>query len=131
MTEYKTEDYINYRIQRAKETILEVGVLIDNKLWNTAVNRLYYACFYAVSALLLSKGIKTSTHSGCLQKFGRYFIKTGLVSRDHGKHYTLLFENRLKGDYDDFVDFDKNTTLELFEPSKKLIEKIEELLKDQ
>ena len=51
MITYKTEDYYNYRLQRAKETILEVEVHIQNKFWNTAINRLYYACFYAVEAL--------------------------------------------------------------------------------
>ncbi len=45
MTEYNSEDYVNYRLQRAKETILEVDTLINNSFWNTAVNRLYYACF--------------------------------------------------------------------------------------
>jgi uncharacterized protein (UPF0332 family) len=38
-------DFISYRLQRANETILEVKILIDNKLWNTAINRMYYACF--------------------------------------------------------------------------------------
>ena len=53
MTDYSTEDYINYRIQKAKVTIEEVDILIHNKLWNTAVNRMYYASFYAVGALVL------------------------------------------------------------------------------
>jgi uncharacterized protein (UPF0332 family) len=51
MTEYKPEDYSNYRIQRANETIKEVETHIKNKFWNTAINRMYYACFYAVGAL--------------------------------------------------------------------------------
>ncbi|MBA7554875.1 hypothetical protein ES705_47511 [subsurface metagenome] len=59
MTEYKPEDYVNYRLQKAKDTILEVKTLIDNQYWNTAINRLYYACFYAVGALLIKNGVKT------------------------------------------------------------------------
>ncbi len=49
MTEYKPEDYSKYRLQKARETILEVEVQIQNKFWNTAINRMYYACFYAVA----------------------------------------------------------------------------------
>jgi len=45
MTDYLPEDYIAYRLQRAKETILEVEIHIQNEFWNTAVNRMYYACF--------------------------------------------------------------------------------------
>jgi uncharacterized protein (UPF0332 family) len=41
MTDYKPEDYINCRIQRARETIEEVQNHIENKFWNTAINRLY------------------------------------------------------------------------------------------
>ncbi len=71
MTTYRPEDYINYRIQRAKETILEVDVLIENEFWNSAINRMYYACFYAVGALLVKHGIETTSHSGTRQKFGQ------------------------------------------------------------
>ena len=75
MTGYRPEDYYIYRLQRAKETIHEVEVLIENKFFNTAINRMYYACFYAVGALLVKHGIETSSHSGTRQKFGQLFIK--------------------------------------------------------
>lgn len=52
MTDFTPEDYIKDRIDRANETIEEVRIPIDNRFWNTAINRMYYACFYAVGALL-------------------------------------------------------------------------------
>ena len=58
MTDYKPEDYAQYRLQRAKETIQEVKILIENKFWNTAINRMYYACFYAVGSLLVKNGVE-------------------------------------------------------------------------
>ena len=81
MTDYLPEDYIVYRLQRAKETIREVEIHIQNEFWNTAVNRMYYACFYAVGALLIKHGVKTSRHEGARQKFGQLFVKTGKVDR--------------------------------------------------
>ena len=57
MMEYKPEDYINYRYQKARDTIKEVETLIENQLWNTAINRMYYACYYAIGALLLKHQI--------------------------------------------------------------------------
>ncbi|HOW24521.1 MAG TPA: HEPN domain-containing protein [Bacteroidales bacterium] len=128
MKDYKQQDYVNYRIQRAKDTINEVDILIENKLWNTAVNRLYYACFYAVGALLMKDGIEFSSHSGCRQKFGQFYIQTGRISKDLGKYYSDIFEKRQKGDYNDFFDFDENSVLPLVEPSKRLIRDIESLL---
>jgi hypothetical protein len=52
MTDFTIEDYVKYRIGHAIETIEEVRVRIGNKFWNTAINRMYYACYYAVSASL-------------------------------------------------------------------------------
>ena len=46
------DDLINYRISRAFETIKEAESMIENEFWNASINRLYYACFYAVSGLL-------------------------------------------------------------------------------
>ncbi len=48
MTINRSEDYAEYRLQRAKETIAEVEKHIENEFWNTSINRMYYACFYAV-----------------------------------------------------------------------------------
>lgn len=130
MTDYLPEDYSNYRLQRAKETIPEVEKHLENKYWNTAINRMYYACFYAVGALLIKHGIKTSSHKGARQKFGQFFVKTGKMDRSLAKHYTDLFVKRSKGDYNDFFDFDEETATNLLPLTKEFIKKIEELVND-
>ncbi|OGU92059.1 MAG: hypothetical protein A2475_02920 [Ignavibacteria bacterium RIFOXYC2_FULL_35_21] len=56
------DDYVNYRLQKAKDTILEVEHYIKNEFWNTAINRMYYAYFYAVGALLVKNGISATSH---------------------------------------------------------------------
>ena len=127
MSGYNTDDYIKYRLQKANETIAETKVLLENKFWNTAVNRMYYACFYAVGALLVKNDVETSSHSGSRQKFGQLFVKTGLISRDLGKHYSDLFEKRQKGDYNDFFDLDEETALRLYQPFIDFIKEIEKL----
>jgi hypothetical protein len=45
MTDFTPEDYIKYRIARANETIEEVRIHIDNRFWNTAINRMYMLVF--------------------------------------------------------------------------------------
>ena len=52
MNKREKQELIAYRLRRARETIDEVDFLINNRLWNTAINRMYYSCFYAVIALL-------------------------------------------------------------------------------
>ena len=129
MTEYSPEDYINYRLIKAKETIEEVDILIKNKLWNTAVNRMYYASFYAVGALLIKYGLSARRHAGTRYLFGQHFVKTRLINRNLAKHYTDLFEKRNKGDYNDFYDYDEETVLRLLPQTKQLIQEIEKLIR--
>ena len=130
MNEKDRIELVSYRIRKARETFKEVDLHIKNQLWNTAVNRLYYACYYAVIALLVSKGIKAQSHAGVRQMFGLHFIKTNIIEKDLGKFYTDLFDKRQTGDYDDFIDFKKEDVLDLLEPADRLITKIEELLKE-
>ena len=59
MTISNREDYINYRFHRAEETFEEALILAKEERWNAVINRLYYACFYAVIALLIKNNIST------------------------------------------------------------------------
>jgi len=124
------EDLVLYRITRAKETLKEVEVLIENELWITVINRLYYACFYAISGLLIQREIKTETHKGTRMMFGLHFVKKGLVNRDLGKFYSDLFNKRHSSDYDDYIEISEEEAISYYEPSKILISKIEELIND-
>lgn len=130
MKEQERNELVNYRLNRARETIQEVEILIDNQLWSTAVNRIYYACFYAVSALLLHHQINAQTHSGIRRMFGLKFIKTGLIDKELGKFYTDIFDKRITGDYDDFVEFDANEVKSFVKPASLLIRKLEQIIEN-
>jgi uncharacterized protein (UPF0332 family) len=75
MIQQGKQDLIQYRLSRARETLDEVRELGKLGRWNGAVNRLYYACFYAVSALLLYKDLQPKSHAGVRQLFGLHFVK--------------------------------------------------------
>jgi uncharacterized protein (UPF0332 family) len=96
---------IEYRIARARETLEEAEVLADSGHWNACVNRLYYACFYAVSGLLSKHDLSSSKHSGIRSFFNRNFVKTGVFPKDTAAIYNSLFERRQEGDYEVFVTF--------------------------
>jgi len=96
---------IRYRLDRARESLDEALLLLDAGHINTCVNRLYYACFYAVSALLLTEGKASAKHSGVRALFDREWVKTGRVPIETGRFYRKLFNSRQQGDYDDFVQF--------------------------
>jgi len=114
-------DLIQYRIQRAFETLNEAQVLADAGKWNACVNRLYYACFYAVSALILKKDLSSAKHTGVKSLFNLYFVKPGIVPKEYGKMYNRLFERRQEGDYLDFFDFDEEKVRPWFDWTKEFI----------
>lgn len=124
-----TKDLINYRLERAKETLEDAKLLAEKQRWNSAINRLYYAAYYAVIALLLKENITSTTHNGAKTKFSEYFIKTGLYPTEFGRIYSQLFTWRQKGDYADLFDFTEEKVTPYFEPVEKLIELIEKALK--
>jgi|SRR5690554_4518719 uncharacterized protein (UPF0332 family) len=124
MTGSKT-DLIRYRLSRSKDTFIDARILADKERWNSAINRLYYAAYYAVIALLLKYNLKPTTHNGAKTVFSEHFIKKEIIPKEFGKLYSQLFTWRQKGDYDDLYDFNKENVLPYFEPVQKLIEIIE------
>jgi uncharacterized protein len=120
--------YVRYRMEKAEETY-EVALLLTGfKKWNSAINRLYYAAYYAVSGLLVNTGIETRTHSGVKTQFFLHFIKSGKIDLELGKLYADLFDWRQKGDYGDLFDFAESDVTPVLEPVRELIDSIVDIL---
>ena len=113
MTDEERKSLVSIRLQNAKETLDEVPVHIENGFWNTATNRMYYACYYMTTALLIKQGYSASTHSGVIRLFGQYFVSTGVVSREMGRLYSKVYELRQSGDYDDWISIGEEDILPL------------------
>lgn len=80
---------------------------VNSKLMNCfAMNRVYYAAFYAVSAALLERGASFKKHSGVRSAFHREFIKSGTLNTEWSKFYDRLFEDRQESDYIALTTFD-------------------------
>lgn len=119
---------IAYRMERAHEAIDEAKMLFDAGHINLYVNRLYYACFYAVSALLLTKNLSTSKHGHLRSLMHREFVKTNLIPKELGGHFDLLFDSRLKGDYADFARFKADDVSGWLEQTQAFVRHIEGLI---
>lgn len=116
--------YIKYRVAKPEEAFEVAELLVENQKWNAAINRLYYAVYYAVSALLAKAEIETKTHAGVKTQFLLHFVKTGKIEVYLGKMYADLFDWRQKGDYGDFFDFEEEDVVPLVEPTRALIDAI-------
>jgi uncharacterized protein (UPF0332 family) len=124
-------DLTQYRIDRALETLEDARILQKSKRWNACVNRLYYACYYAVSALLLQKGLFSSKHTGIRSMFNLHFVKTGKVPKDYAKTFNDLFERRQESDYVDFVRFTEQQVHPWVEQTEKFVSFIDSLIRNE
>lgn len=99
------EEGTRQRIERylaLARRVLRTGYLaLEDDDCITAVNRAYYAIFYAANALLVTKGLERSKHSGVIAAFRQHFVKTGVIEVKYSDFYGVVMEDRHKGDYDE------------------------------
>jgi len=96
------ERLARHRLGRAKEAFAEGEHLLTKNAFMGAVNRFYYAAFYAARSLLALRELDSSRHSGVISLFQKHFVKPGLISTDTAKALPRAFEKRQKSDYGDF-----------------------------
>ena len=92
-----------HRLAQAHETLAEAEQLLASQALRGAVNRLYYAAFYAARALLALREVDAARHSGVISLFQQHYVKTGLVAAETGKILARAFEKRQNSDYEDFA----------------------------
>jgi uncharacterized protein (UPF0332 family) len=128
MTDKDRKQVVMLRMENAHQSMLEAKVMIDNCFWNAAINRMYYACYYAATALLLKHGIEAQTHAGTRQMLGLHFIRTGKLSIELGNYYSNLFAKRHSGDYDVYIYFDRDTVMTIYPQAESFICELEKLI---
>lgn len=117
-----------YRIEKARTTLEQVKNIASTGYWDMIANRLYYAAYYAVSALLIQSGYSVQTHHGIIQMLGLHFIKTGIIDKEFGSLYGQLFSLRQTGDYGDTFGLTERQVLPLLPQTEKFIKDIASLI---
>lgn len=113
---------VEHRLRQSRDTLDAGRKLLESGYYRDAINRGYYAMFYAGLALLASRALGTSKHTGMLSLFGQEFVKTGLFSANVGRHLRQAFELRQECDYEDFVDPTREQAEEIIENAGKFLE---------
>jgi uncharacterized protein (UPF0332 family) len=125
---FTKEELIQYRKNQAEKSLEEAKLLVDNNFLNSAVNRLYYSCFYMITALLAEEGLKAKTHSGVKILFNKHFVKKKIISKKSGRLFSDLFDKRQEGDYQDFFEFDRKTILPLIDKTESFLNELDSIL---
>jgi uncharacterized protein (UPF0332 family) len=129
MDEATKRIYVNIRIKKAKEDLLNAKNDLENGYLRGAVNRAYYTIFHVASAVLLWHDVERAKHSGVQSAFGELLIKTGLIEPEYGLIYSRARKLREQQDYDiQALSPEKDTVEMIVEEALKFTYRIETYL---
>lgn len=113
------------RMQQATECLQDGKYLLSaGRGSRTAINRAYYAAFYAVLALLQTVGKTPRKHKGVLILFDTEFVKSGLLPKDLSADLHQLFEARQEDDYLRFDPIRLEEAAELIPVAERFVQAI-------
>jgi uncharacterized protein (UPF0332 family) len=122
---------IQLKLAKARKLLEEVEVLMQHRFYITAINRLYYSCFHATKALLLTKDLVPKTHSGVISTLHQHFVQDGLFDFEQASFFSRLMQERIEDDYSDFMVLEEAEVKEFIEPSRAYIAYIEQLIENR
>jgi uncharacterized protein (UPF0332 family) len=112
---------VAYRLDEAMEALQDAESLLNGGRLRSAANRLYYAAFYAAVAVLLTKRLEYSKHSGVIAFFDKEFIGTGLLPKEYSRTLHRAFNERQQDDYMPFVELEPDELKELLGDVRTMI----------
>jgi len=124
------QSLINYRLEQAEEALQDGELLLNSCRYRATANRLYYACFYAAVAALLTKRLEYSKHSAVIAFFDREFIGSGQLPKEYSKTLHRAFNERQQDDYMPFVELDAGEISVLFEHVRSMVQGVRKYVTD-
>lgn len=128
LTDEEKKQIVEFRLEKSQKTLSDAKKVIEMEMWVTGANRLYYAAYYAISALLIVNGITAKTHEGIIRMFNMQFVNTGKIDKELGRQYNRLFSMRITGDYGDCFDLQEADVSPLLDPTIRLIDEVGKLI---
>ena len=116
-------------IKKAERYLKSARILLEDGDYESSVSRSYYAMFYSVQAILLTKNLSFSSHKGVISAFGEHFVKTGIFQKEMGKELNKAFEKRQIGDYEYTFVISKKEAKEILENGEKFVSNLSKYLK--
>jgi len=129
LSEEERKQLVQAKVADAFQMIEVAKVNYQYEFYNSAINRLYYACFHIASAALVSVGIdEVKRHEGVRNLFSLHFIKSGKISIEWSHFYSYMFSCRSEADYDNFVNYSKEEIEELLPQVETFVNEVNSLI---
>lgn len=115
-------------MDRARQALNAARLDVEHDQPEAAINRAYYAAFYATRAALYQEGESPRSHKGVRVRLAERFVRTGRLDRATAGILHAAEVARLKADYDAFSVFDTAAAQDLIADVERFVEAIETLL---
>ncbi len=115
-------------LQKAQDSLQAARLLSEQRFYDFAASRAYYAMFYVAEALLLGEGLSFSKHSAVIAAFGQRFAKTGRVPPEYHRYLIQGETSRNVGDYDIGPGLSEADAAEQITHAEAFVELAEQLL---
>ena len=126
MKEAEYKSLMEYRLEQAREAVRDAELLLGDNRYRATANRLYYACFYAAVAVLLTRRLQYSKHSAVIAFFDKEFIGSGQLPREYSRTLHRAFNERQQDDYMPFVEMDADEINDLYTKVRTFVTGIQE-----
>ena len=123
-SDQKTHHLCRYRLEQAEEALSEADLLLNAGHFRGAINRAYYAMFYAIQILVVKNKVKVSKHSGVISYFDREFVKPGIIDKEFSKWLHRLFDLRQDADYGDMFEPSDDQCRQAVEQARQFVYRI-------
>ena len=130
MLDKRQEDLASYRMHTAEETLTVARECYENNHYKDAINRSYYAAFYAARAVLAIEGTDFKRHKDVIAYFNRNYIATEKIFKELGRKLARLQQKREQSDYDDFYIASQSEAQKQLESAELIIEGIKCYLRE-
>ena len=130
LRETDRKEVVKKSLDNAKRIFSEIPILVENELYGNAAGRLYYACFHAISALLISDNFNAKTHDGINRLLGEHYLKTGKIDRSIGTAFSQMSSFRTLNDYGNWKLISGEKIKLLVTPARVLIDTVEKLIQN-
>lgn len=121
---------VNARLQQAHNALAEGQLLLEGKFYKGSINRIYYAMFYAVLALLVTRQLGTSKHTGAISLFDREFVKPGIFSKEMSVWLHSVFERRLEADYAELIDISFEEAQDCYRQASEFLAQVQTFISE-
>lgn len=119
---------VGLELEKADSMLQQTAMSIENRMWDLTANRLYYAAFHAVCALLIKNGIHVGTHKGAQVMFNKEFVQKGVMSVEDNHLFSRLQQLREEGDYNCYIETTKEEIMPYVESTRAFITKIASII---